>query len=76
MLLTVLNFFPPAIARIPLEAVTAAGPLFFFGLPTVLAIGFVAYDTWRNRSLNKLFLTGAILLIVSYPLRLMLSGTD
>jgi hypothetical protein len=76
MLLTVLNFLPPALARIPLSAIQSSGPLFFFGFPTVLAIGFVTYDTWRNRKLNKLFLGGAILLIISYPVRLILSGTD
>jgi hypothetical protein len=75
MLLTVLNFLPPAVARIPLGPISATGPLFFFGLPAILAIGFVAYDTWRNRKLNKLFLAGAVLLIISYPLRLILSGT-
>jgi len=76
MLLTVLNFLPPAIARIPLAAVAAAGPLVFFGVPTVLAIAFVIYDTWRNRKLNKVFLIGSILLIASYPLRIIASGTD
>ena len=76
MLLTVLNFLPPAIARIPVQSLQSLGPLFFFGVPTVLAIGLIAYDTWRNRKLNKLFLAGSILLIISYPLRLVLMGTD
>jgi hypothetical protein len=76
MLLTVINFLPPALARIPVEAIQSSGPLFFFGFPTVLALAFVTYDTWRNRKLNKLFLAGAILLIISYPLRLILSATD
>jgi hypothetical protein len=76
MLLTVLNFLPPALARIPLDAITSAGPLFFFGFPTVLAIGFLIYDTWRNRTLNKVFLIGAILLIASYPIRIVLSSTE
>jgi hypothetical protein len=34
------------------------------------------YDTWRHGRLNKLFLAGALLLIASYPIRLILSGTD
>ena len=76
MLLTVINFLPPAIARLPVDSLKAMGPLFFFGVPTVLAIGFVTYDTWRNGKLNKIFLAGAILLVISYPLRLILSGTD
>ena len=76
MLLTVLNFLPPAVARIPVAELQALGPLFFFGLPAVLAIGLIIYDTWRNRKLNFVFLVGSIILIASYPLRLMLAGTD
>ena len=76
MLLTVLNFLPPAVARIPVEIFQTAGPLFFFGVPTVLAIGLLVYDTWRNRKLNVVFLVGALALIVSYPLRIILSVTD
>jgi uncharacterized membrane protein YozB (DUF420 family) len=76
MLLTVLNFLPPSIARIPVQSLQSFGPLFFFGVPTVVAIGLIAYDTWRNKKLNKMFLAGAILLIISYPVRLVLMGTD
>lgn len=75
MLLTVINFLPPAVARIPVEAFQSLGPLFFFGVPTVLAIGLLVYDTWRNRKLNMPFLVGALVLIASYPLRLMISST-
>ena len=44
---------------------------FFFGALTVLAIALLAYDTWRNKKLNKVFLFGALPLIASFPLRLM-----
>jgi len=76
MLLTVLNFLPPAVARFPFDFVLTLGPLFFFGVPSVLAIGLVAYDTWKNRKLNRLFFAGSVLLVISYPLRLVISGTD
>jgi hypothetical protein len=76
MLLTVINFLPPALARIPLASIAAAGPLFFFGVPTALALGLVIYDTWRHRKLNRVFLAGALILVVSYPLRIIISGTD
>lgn len=76
MLLTVLNFLPPAVARIPIASLQSLGPLWFFGFPDVLAIIFVIVDTWRHKKLNKVFLAGTLLLIVSHPLRLMLSGTD
>lgn len=76
MLLTVINFLPPAIARIPIESLQSKGPLFFFGVPTVLTIGLLIYDTWRNNKLDRVFLIGSILLILSYPIRLMLMGTS
>ncbi|MEJ7847488.1 MAG: hypothetical protein WKF92_05300 [Pyrinomonadaceae bacterium] len=76
MLLTVLNFLPPAIARLPIDAVTAAGPIAFFGIPDLLAIIFVVVDTWRTGTLNKPFAFGALLMIVSHPLRLWVGGTE
>jgi hypothetical protein len=76
MILTVLNFLPPALGRIHLSVFDALGPLAFFGIPTLLAVGLLTYDTWRNGKLNKVFLAGAMLLIISYPLRLALAGTD
>ena len=76
MLLTVLNFLPPGLGRFPFASLQALGPLFFFGVPTLLAIGLIAWDTWRNGKLNVAFLAGAIFMIASYPVRIMLSGTD
>lgn len=76
LLLTVLNFLPPAIARIPIASLQAFGPLYFFGVPAVLAIVLLIYDTRTNRKLNKVFLAGTAILIASYPLRIMLSTTD
>lgn len=76
MLLTVVNFLPPAIARIPIETLQATGPLFFFGVPTILLIGLLIYDNRSSGRLNRVFLAGSILLIASYPVRLALMGTD
>lgn len=74
MLLTVLNFLPPALGRFPFA--WASTPPFFWGIPDLLAIIFLIYDTWRNGKLNKVFLAGVLLLIVSHVVRLTLSGTD
>jgi hypothetical protein len=76
MLLTAINFLPPGIARIPVASLQALGPLWFFGLPTLLIILAVAYDTWTHRRLNKVFLVGGILLILSYPLRMFIGFTE
>ncbi len=76
MLLTVFNFLPPALARFPFDWVAAAGPLFFFGVPTVTALGFLLLDWRQTGKVNKIFLIGAIILIASYPLRIVISSTD
>ena len=76
MIMTAINFLPPALARIHLSIFDALGPLAFFGIPAVMAVGLLVYDTRRNGKLNKVFLAGAMLLIASYPLRIAISGTD
>ena len=76
MLLTVINFIPPAIARFPFGLTAAFGPLWFFGVPDLLALIFVIIDTWRNKKLNKAFLAGTIFLIASHWLRLPFSTTQ
>jgi hypothetical protein len=75
MLLTAINFVPPAIARIPVTELRALGPLWFFGFPAALAILCVGLDTWRQHRLNPVFAIGAVLLIASYVTRLALMGT-
>jgi hypothetical protein len=72
MLLTAINFLPPAIARIPIASLQAAGPLWFFGLPTGLALICLGLDAWRYGKVNRLFLVGIALLVASYVGRLAL----
>lgn len=75
MLLTAINFLPPAIGRFPFEPFISAGPLLFFGIPAVLMIVLLILDTRKNGKVNKPFLIGSIILIASYPIRILLSGT-
>jgi len=76
ILVTAISLLPPAVARFPIAGVTQLGPLFFFGVPTVIVIAALVYDTWHNGKLNKMFLFAALLLIASYPLRLAIAGTE
>ena len=76
MLITAANFLPPAAARMPVDSLQALGPFWLFGLPTVLLIAAIGYDTWRQGRINKVFLAGSLILIASFPLRLMIAGTD
>jgi hypothetical protein len=75
MLLTAINFLPPAIARIPIAPLQALGPLWFFGLPTVLALYCVGLDARRHGTLNRIFVAGTLLLIASYVVRLAIMNT-
>jgi hypothetical protein len=76
MLLSAANFLPPAAARFPVASVLALGPVWIFGVPTVLTIVALGYDTWTNRKVNWTFLLGSLLLIASFPLRMVIGGTD
>src|SRR5688572_8098431 len=75
ILLTVINFIPPAIARFPGGLTDSFGPLWFFGVPTVLTLALVIADTWRNKKLNKPFLFGAVFMIFSMWMRLGLASS-
>src|SRR4029079_4268545 len=72
MLLTAINFVPPALARIPIAPLQALGPLWFFGFPTVLILVCLVIDWRRRGQLNMVFLAGSVLLIASYPIRMVL----
>lgn len=74
MLLTVVNFLPPALGRMAFAA--PLGPMWFLGLPAAIAVGCLVLEARRYGSLNRVFLAGTILLVLSYPARLMLMGTD
>ena len=76
MLLTAINFVPPAIARIPIASLQALGPLWFFGFPTVLALVCIALDWKRRGRLNVVLATGSVLLVASYVARLAWMGSD
>lgn len=76
MLLTAINFVPPAIARIPIASLQALGPLWFFGFPTVLALLCIGLDWTRRGRLNIVLATGTALLVASYVVRLAWMGTD
>jgi hypothetical protein len=75
MLLTTINFLPPALARIPIESLQGLGPIWFFGFPTVVALLCVGLDGWRNRRVNGIFVAGTVLLMASYVIRLALLGS-
>jgi len=76
MLLSCVGILTAAIARIPVEPFHGAGIPAFFLTTIAIVVACVAYDTIRNRRLHPAFGWGALLIIVSWPLRLALSGTS
>jgi uncharacterized membrane protein len=76
MLILAIGLLPPAVARIPIPSLQALGPLFFFGLPALLCLIALFYDRWHSGKFNPVMVYAVIFLIASYPLRIMVSGTD
>jgi hypothetical protein len=76
MLLATLSILGAAVARLPIGFIETGGPLVFYGLVDLCVLACVAYDTVKNRRLHPAFALGALFIIASHPLRLMLAGTD
>lgn len=76
MLVTVLGFLGPSIARLPLPFILDLGTIWFFGVPSLIGVILLAADTYRTGKLNKAFAAGLALLIASWPLRLAIAHTD
>lgn len=76
MLLSIGSLMAAAVARIPLEFIRTGGPLAFFGLTDLFILACIAFDTVKHRRLHPAFGWGALALIASQPLRLMLASTD
>jgi len=75
MLLTAINFLPPAVGRIPLAPLQALGPLWFFGFPTAVAVLCIVLDARHHGRANRMLILGTVLLVVSYVARVALMGT-
>ncbi len=76
MLIASVNMITPAIFRLPLKFIAAGGPKVAIGLTIAILLACAGYDTIRNRKLHPAFGWGIGLLIVSFPIRFALAGTD
>jgi hypothetical protein len=75
MVLATLVLLPAAVARLPFAFILATGPLAFYGLPDLLLLACIGYDTLVHRRLHPAYLWGGLILIVTQPLRLLIGGT-
>ena len=74
MLLATVNLVTAAIARWP--GVLALGPLAFFGLTDLFIVALAIWDFRTRGRLHPVTLWGGLLIIVSQPLRLVVSSTE
>ena len=73
MLLAYLSIIVAAVARLP--GVLPLGPLAFFGLGYFLVVVAVGYDLVSRRRVHRAYRRGGALMVVSVPLRLVISDT-
>ena len=74
MLIATIAILTAAIARWPL--VLAYGPLMYFGLTDVLLVVLALYDRSTLGRVHPATIWGGLVLVLSQPLRLFVSGTD
>lgn len=73
MLLAYVSIMAAAAARLP--GILPLGPLAFYGLAFTFILLGVIYDLISRRRVHKVYVWGGLLLVVSVPGRLVLSGT-
>lgn len=73
MLLATIGLLAAPIARIPFPM---RGPLVFFGLADLFLVPCVLFDLATRGRVHRATALGALLIVASQPLRLMISGTD
>ena len=76
MLTATIAILPPAFARIPLSFISAHLPVSAFVLGDIVLLACVAYDVALNHRLHRAYLWAGLLVILSFPLRMLLAGTS
>lgn len=74
MVLATLNLITAAIARWPI--VNSLGPLAYFGITDLFVVALAVWDIRSQGKIHSVTLWGGLLMILSQPLRLMVSGTS
>jgi hypothetical protein len=75
MIAGTIGILPPAVARLPFDWVATGGPLVYFGVPDLILLAVIAWDTLTHRRLHPAFLWSGLVVILSHPLRLFIAGT-
>jgi hypothetical protein len=75
MVMATLAVTPPAFARLPVEAIRSTVPLSAFILTALAIVAVAVWDAVARRRLHPAYLCGGLLVILSFPLRVVLAGT-
>ncbi|HSS20552.1 MAG TPA: hypothetical protein VLL54_10790 [Pyrinomonadaceae bacterium] len=75
MLIATIGILPAAVARLPLAFVESGGPFVFFGLSDAFILPLLIFDFVTRGRPHRATILGALLLISSHPLRLIIGGT-
>ena len=75
MLLATISILAAAIARLPF-GILKAGPPAFFGLTDLFIVACIIYDLIARRRVHRATVWGGLIIFLSQPLRLMISGTS
>jgi hypothetical protein len=76
LLVTVVMMLGPSIARIPSPLAEMLGPLYIFGVPSLIGLFLLAGDSYRNREVHTGFAIAMLGALLSIPLRLAISHTS
>jgi hypothetical protein len=74
MFLTVINFLPAAVGRIPVVP-SEFMILWTFGVPMLMMLTALGRHTWKHRKFNWVFTLGVLLLLISIPVRIFFAGS-
>jgi hypothetical protein len=74
MTLSMIALLPAPIARLPFDLLKA-GPPAFFGLADLFIVAMLVNDLVTRKKIHPATIWGGLLIVVSQPLRLMISGT-
>jgi hypothetical protein len=74
MTLSMIAIIPAPIARLHFPLIPA-GPPAFFGLADLFIVAMILYDVVNRRRVHPATIWGGLLIVVSQPLRLIISGT-
>lgn len=75
MLMTAINFLPPALGRMPIFPQETL-ILWLFGLSTAIAVACLIWHSRKHGKINRVFLLAVIIFVVNLPLRLAFAETQ